>query len=287
MPGFQLLMQPADEVYVYDGSLAGFYQCVYNAVYSRRIPQNIQSIHSMQGSLLPVYVVETDIAKASRVRAAVKEKISSRVLELCENVFLSNAVRKEIDMLLLLQRGFERGAGMIREIADPLIGRLLKAETRLLGEVHLLKGFVRFAEVQGILVAGIHPKNFVLSLLAPHFVDRFPQEKWMICDYTHHIALLYADGHVELTEWQEAAVCEYSEQELLYQRLWQRFYSAISIRERENSKCRMTHMPKRYWRNMPEVHEECAQSLTEGKRMGIEGKMEVELRHWPLPVAVE
>ncbi|MEG2653524.1 MAG: DUF4130 domain-containing protein, partial [Ruthenibacterium sp.] len=38
--------------------------------------------------------------------------------------------------------------------------------------------------------------------------------------------------------------------------LWQRFYQTISIAARENPKCRMTHMPKRYWENMLEVREE-------------------------------
>ena len=40
--------------------------------------------------------------------------------------------------------------------------------------------------------------------------------------------------------------------ELDYRRLWRRFYDTIAIEERRNPKCRMTHMPKRYWNTMTE-----------------------------------
>ena len=35
-----------------------------------------------------------------------------------------------------------------------------------------------------------------------------------------------------------------------------RFYDTIAIRERENPRCRMTHMPKRYWGTMTEFQGE-------------------------------
>jgi probable DNA metabolism protein len=40
--------------------------------------------------------------------------------------------------------------------------------------------------------------------------------------------------------------------ELMYQSLWKRFYDTIAIEARYNPKCRMSHMPKRYWGNMTE-----------------------------------
>ena len=41
-----------------------------------------------------------------------------------------------------------------------------------------------------------------------------------------------------------------------YRLLWKRFYDTIAIRERENPRCRMTHMPKRYWNTMTEFQGE-------------------------------
>ena len=41
-----------------------------------------------------------------------------------------------------------------------------------------------------------------------------------------------------------------------YRILWKRFYDTIAIKERENPRGRMTHMPKRYWNTMTEFQDE-------------------------------
>ena len=46
------------------------------------------------------------------------------------------------------------------------------------------------------------------------------------------------------------------ERELAYRRLWRSFYDTISIQGRENPRCRMTQMPKRYWGRMTEFQKE-------------------------------
>lgn len=46
------------------------------------------------------------------------------------------------------------------------------------------------------------------------------------------------------------------QEELNYRRLWRRFYDTIAIEGRENPRCRMTHMPKRYWAMMTEFQAE-------------------------------
>ena len=37
-----------------------------------------------------------------------------------------------------------------------------------------------------------------------------------------------------------------------FRRLWQEYYDAIAIKPRENPRCRMVHMPKRFWSCMTE-----------------------------------
>ena len=252
MPGFQLLMEPREIVYRYDGSLAGFYSCVHACVYGRELPLNIESDEEQQISLFPARRIDTNIALATRVRNAVAQKISPGALELCEHVFLSCLEKKEMAMLRFLALGFATGRGVENRLAEPVVDTMLQAEKHLLGEAHLLLGFVRFSDHNGKLLSAISPKNFVLPLIAPHFADRYSQENFLIYDRTHRVALVYENGKVELCalegEWPEA-----SETELFYQALWKQFYHTIAIRERENPKCRRTHMPKRYWENMVEM----------------------------------
>ncbi len=253
MPGFQLLMQPVEEVYAYDGSLAGLYGCIHACVCAHALPQAIQVTGEGQVSLFPTRFIPTDLSQATAVREAIRRKISPRALELCENIFLTCMEGKELALLAFLRLGFQEGAAVDGAFAHPVVNPLLKAERHLLGEAHLLAGFVRFAEHQGTLYAGISPKNFVLPLLAPHFADRYSRERFLIHDRTHRVALVYDQGQAELMSFEEALMPAPSEDELYYQALWKRFYDTISIKERENPRCRRTHMPKRYWENMTEV----------------------------------
>ena len=47
-----------------------------------------------------------------------------------------------------------------------------------------------------------------------------------------------------------------SQNEKHYQSLWQAFYQSITIESRFNPKCRMSHMPKRFWTNLTEFQTE-------------------------------
>ena len=52
-------------------------------------------------------------------------------------------------------------------------------------------------------------------------------------------------------------------EELQYRQLWRAFYDTIAIEGRYNPKCRMTHMPKRYWAMMTEFREAWDTALPE------------------------
>ncbi len=256
MSGFQLLMEPSDVVYVYDGSLAGFYTCVHVCVYDRELPLNIQSEDEAQQSMLLSRRISSDRDKALRVRESVAKKISPRALELCEHIFLTPMDKKELALVQFLQLGFQEGPRVAGFLAHPLVNRLLKAEKHLLNEAHLLSGFIRFADAGGRLVAEIEPKNFVLPLLAPHFADRYSQESFLIFDRTHNVALSYEAGHAELVSMDGGLLPAHTETELYYQALWKQFYRTIAIKERENPRCRRGHMPNRYWDHMVEMQDE-------------------------------
>jgi probable DNA metabolism protein len=43
-----------------------------------------------------------------------------------------------------------------------------------------------------------------------------------------------------------------AENEVQYQRLWKRYFKAITIRERINPKLHRQHLPRRYWKYLTE-----------------------------------
>jgi probable DNA metabolism protein len=253
MSGVRPLAAASDIIYTYDGSFDGFLCCVFESVYSGKLPFDILREEDAQPTLMDVCFIATDPAKARRVRASIPLKISDRALELVMTVFCSCLAKKELRMLEFLLQGYREGGKLCFKLGDAVMAPLLKAEKHLLGEAHLLKGFVRFADVGGALVAAITPKNYILPFIARHFVLRYRDEQFMIYDKTNKAALIYRDGKAEILEVDHVEFPEITEDEARYQALWKRFYHTISIEGRENPRCRMTHMPKRYWENMLEV----------------------------------
>ncbi|MFR7653399.1 MAG: DUF4130 domain-containing protein [Oscillospiraceae bacterium] len=44
-----------------------------------------------------------------------------------------------------------------------------------------------------------------------------------------------------------------SAREQEFQALWKQFYDTLEIKARHNETCRMSHCPKRFWQDMPEM----------------------------------
>lgn len=253
MSGVKPLAVPANVIYTYDGSFDGFLCCVFESVYSGELPFEILRKEDLPLALMEVRFIATDPAKAERVRASIPSKISGRALELVMTVFCSCLAKKELRILEFLLQGYREGKKLCFKLGDAVVAPLLNAEKHLLREAHLLKGFVRFSDVGGALVATITPKNYILPFIARHFILRYNQEQFMIFDKTNKTALVYQNSKAEILQVDAVEFPEISESEERYQALWKQFYNTISIEGRDNPRCRMGHMPKRYWENMLEV----------------------------------
>ena len=228
MPAKRALAAPRDVVYLYDGSLAGFFNCVYESVYQHELPAAIMPEQEAQPSLMLEKWIDSDPDRAARVRASIPRKISPRALALVESVFLSCMEKKEIRTLRFLLLGYAHGGRVMQMLGHPDVAPLL---------------------------ATITPKNFVLPRLAGHFIARYPNEDFTICDKTHGCALIYENRICRMVRIDELEFPPADETEERYRALWRQFYKTIAIEARHNPKCRMTHMPKRYWENMTEMRE--------------------------------
>lgn len=255
MPVRRDLAEPSNLMYLYDGGLKGFYTCVFESVYSRELPLAVTPGELAQPTLLPQRWIETDDEKAGRVRRAIAQKIDRRAQELVETVFLSCLPDKELPLLRFLLMGFRDGRVALRRLDHPDVATLMKAENHLLHEAHVLTGFVRFSDVEGRLIATIRPKNFVLPFLAEHFAMRLSEEVFLIYDRTNRAALMHEGGRVQIVPMEEPPAFEADSEERMYRMLWKQFYNTVSIKSRENHRCRMNHLPKRFWSEMTEMRE--------------------------------
>ncbi|MDQ7092127.1 TIGR03915 family putative DNA repair protein [Desulfosporosinus sp. PR] len=246
----------ADVIYAYDGSFEGLLSCVFASYECREVPSLIRPPDMQQSLFDTAKWIETDVHKAERVYNSIPLKISTQAQELVRLGFLTCAPRKELLIYHFLRLGYNYGGNVMTMLTEDTVCSLQKAVHHLTTESNKYKGFLRFSVYGEVLVAVIEPKNFVLPLISPHFCDRFRDESLMIYDKTHGLALIYRSHRAELISVADLTLPEADAEEIEYRRLWKQFYNTIAIEGRENPRCRMTLMPKRYWPQMTEFEKQ-------------------------------
>ncbi len=242
--------------YTYDGSFAGFLTCVFTAYANREEPACFLTHQEGQAALWPERTVDTDDQKARRVYRSLSTRLGRQGKTLVTYGFLTCLDQRELCLWDFLKLGYTKGPAVTQDLTDPRVAALNKAVLHLTREAHLLKGFTRFSDQGGVLAGEIAPKNRVLPLLRPHFAARYPGEALALYDRTHREALFCQGGKWAIVPLDQFSLNQPGQGELDYRGLWRRFYDTIAIEGRYNPKCRMNHMPKRYWGTMTEFQRE-------------------------------
>jgi DNA polymerase len=137
--------------------------------------------------------------------------------------------------------------------SDPEVIGLRSMERAVEHDCHKMHAFVRFRETidehgDPRFVAWFEPRHLILHRVAPFFVDRFAGMHWTI---------VTPDGAVQ---WDRSALT-FLDRDAVPQLprgddneiLWRAYYSSIFNPARLNPRVTAQHMPKRYWRNLPEA----------------------------------
>ena len=193
-------LHDADVVYLYDSSFEGFLCCVFESFAQHEIPFAVWTPQRETSTLYPVKDIPTDHAKAQRVFASFGRKLGPETEYLVSRDFLSGREDKELLLIRFLHLAFALGPGTVKRTGHPDVAPLYEMKKSLDWEVDKFQGFVRFEEHDGMLGAVIHPKNYILPLLRPHFCGRFPEENFMIYDAVHQAVLLQEDHKARLLE---------------------------------------------------------------------------------------
>ena len=243
--------------YVYDGTFEGWLCCICESYESKEIPGRVLAETDndiiTEESLFNTKRIRTSQENAYRVRNGIAKRIGRVFLHLLERSFCTCLPDKEEMMLLFTRKGFRYGMRILNLKQDPVVCSIHKGLRELGREIHKWLGFVRFSDMQGILLSVIGAKNNVLPFIASHFVDRFRNEHFMIFDENHNMALVYRPGQCAVIPMERFIMGEPGEEEKLYRKLWNNYYKAIEIKPRHNETCRRTLMPKRYWDYLTEM----------------------------------
>ena len=242
-------------VYYYDGSFEGFLCCIFESYANKEELTAIFCTEDFQPTLYDTRFVQTNRQQANRVYRKVYA-LSQDAAHLLRQGFLTCLPEKELHLYRMVRRLLSDGPAFLRNMTDRDLYPLFKAIRAMNGEAHLLKGFVRFSDLNGVLGSEIEPKNRVLPLLRGHFCSRYYNEHFFIYDRTHREILLHSSGKSTIAPLEHFEMAAPDTLEASYRLLWKRFYDTVAIKERENPRCRMTQMPKRYWNTMTEFQDE-------------------------------
>lgn len=250
-------------VYICEDSLEGILTGVYDGWMSRKGHSQVRlEIDGyIEKELFTEYLfVPTSAEKAEKVAEAVRGKISETAYEKIYVASLSREQGKADAIYRFLIYGFHYGKKVTDMLAVPAVFELFRLCRSVYNESHQWQEFIRFSETkQGMLISRIGPKNEVLTLLAPYFADRMPDEIWMIADERRKQAVLYVPGKGwalwKMDSEMEKAVKNADTDGRCYEELWKIFHSTIAIKERTNFLCQRTHLPMRYRPYMTEFQE--------------------------------
>ncbi|WP_251617719.1 TIGR03915 family putative DNA repair protein [Pumilibacter muris] len=236
-------------IYVYDGSFDGLLCCLFSMFELKEMPSEVVKRYD---GFLPCRNIESTDEKVARVKKGILRKMGREALKLGERAYLSELAKIERDVLEYFTLGFSVGEKLYRMLYENCVARVNGAAKYTMNERHRILQFLRFSDSDGLLTAVITSKANVLPLIAGHFEARFPQESFLIYDSSRYVALVCSGGKRAFVPLEEYYQPPPNAEELKYRELFKMFYDTIEIKERHNERCRMNHMPKRFWKNMTE-----------------------------------
>jgi uracil-DNA glycosylase len=142
--------------------------------------------------------------------------------------------------------------GLMDAVADPLVHRLDRMQAAIRRDTHRITAFLRLRRISAgpseRFVAWYEPDHRILRKAAPFFIDRFAQMRWSIltpdaCLHWDTVALATSCG-VPARDAPKPDALEV---------WWRAYYQATFNPARVNPDLLNRHMPRRFWRNLPET----------------------------------
>jgi|GEM_PF-1399196 len=201
--------------------------------------------------------VHEDEPFARRVLAGFERATSSvdakRVIYAC----LSDDPLRARAVFTFMRRGFDLHKPLRHYQSEPQVTPVFDLSRAVSCECERARQFVRFHRMDnGIYRARFEPRANVVPLVMGHFAGRFNIQPFMIHDPLHGMLGFWDGTSTQLVQTNAAGwdLDTYGTgDDAYYQALWKRFYDSIAIEGRSNHDLRRQLMPKRFWKNLPEM----------------------------------
>jgi len=250
------------QVLVYDGSFAGLLTAIFDVYEYRYNNASIMTGKQRQDSMFATtHIVYTEEAKAGRVWQGLKDRVSATAISALNKTFLSEELGLENKILEYAKYAFANTKSIEQDYAHPAVRYVTDTAKKVHREKHRMEAFVRFQRTQDTLYfATIEPDFNVVPLIVDHFCKRYADQLWMIYDVKRKYGIYYDLKEVQYvnisfndTEGKATDIATIlDDTEILYQQLWQKYFTSVNIPARKNMKLHIQHMPYRYWKYLVE-----------------------------------
>ena len=245
-----------------EDSIEGIFSAVYSAWELKYGHENTQiqvlgfAEHNIE--LFTTYVpLAADAEKAGKVISTIRRICSDMVYEHLFKAACADASDKADAIYRYIQVALKMGNRVVNHFTNPAVVRIMELSRAVGNAEHHYLGFLRFIEIPGnILLARYAPKPRLTELIIPHFVERFPEERFVIWDTVRNEAGIHVPGQnyilLKLTDAQVAVLESYTEDNRKAEQKWKSFVESISVKERENLKLQRNNIPLHFRTYMPE-----------------------------------
>lgn len=247
----------------YDATFEGLLSAVFDAYTRKEFP----GILLTPGETAPltvdaVHTVMTSRPKADRVFVGLTKRMTRIGQNTVLLAFLSEQPGISTVLFRYIQKMFDAPPGSAPEsnYADPDIFAADTMARKVYAERGHLLGFARFQKTaEGIYFAALSPKYNSLSLLLPHFSDRFSGHPWAIYDARRGFGFYYTNGVIrdmrlegDILEDGRLPARLLAQGENFFHELWRTYLDSASIRERMRPSLQIRCLPRRFWPHMTE-----------------------------------
>jgi len=250
-------------IYTYDGTFEGFLTAIFDCYSRKDFPIDMFSrVGEQKYMFAEKYDVITNPKKAERVWKGIQNKLSGRNNQMVFYAFLSEEQGIEMKIYRFLRRLFSAQFNIETDFGDSDVLYLTQTSSKVKKEAMRMMQFVRFQHTRdGLYFCGMEPSYDVIPLVVGHFQKRFTDQRWLLYDLKRNYGVLYGNNKVEeveishkefnsMTGQVKADILEEGEE--FYQKLWKSYFTHINIKERKNLRLQRQHMPRRFWKYLPE-----------------------------------
>lgn len=165
-------------------------------------------------------------------------------------------------ILRFTHRLFSEKTNIETDFGAPDVLEIVQTARKVKKEAMRMMQFVRFQQTKdGLYFCGIEPMHDVLPLVIDHFRKRFADQQWLLYDLKRNYGAFYNTKTVDEVVLTGREINQNTgrisqnipeEEDTVYQTLWKSYFKNINIEEQKNLRLQRQHMPRRFWKYLPE-----------------------------------